>query len=100
MIVAGDLQVDLHQRQVTVQGQPVRLSDTEYRLLCALGAEPTRVFTRAELMRSVWGYAAGARTRTLDTHTYRLRAKLAGATHPVIVRVWGVGLQLIPTTAA
>jgi DNA-binding response OmpR family regulator len=100
MIVAGDLRVDLHQRQVTVHGQPVRVSDTEYRLLCALGAEPTRVFTRAELMRSVWGYAADARTRTLDTHTYRLRAKLAGATHPLIVTVWGVGLQLLPATGA
>jgi DNA-binding response OmpR family regulator len=97
VIVAGDLRVDLHERQVTVAGQPVSISSTEYQLLCALGAEPTRVFTRAELLNAVWGHGSGSRTRTLDSHTHRLRRKLSGARHPLIVNVWGVGLQLIPT---
>jgi DNA-binding response OmpR family regulator len=96
-IIAGQLRVDLHERRVTVAGTPVQLSDTEYRLLCTLGAEPTRVFTRHELMRAVWGYT-GNRSRALDSHACRLRAKLAGAEHPLIVTVWGVGLQLIPAT--
>ena len=94
-IVAGDLRVNLHQRLVTLQGQPVNLTATEYRLLCTLGTEPTRVFTRAELLRTVWGYEGSARTRTLDSHAHRLRAKLASADHPIVITVWGVGYQLI-----
>jgi DNA-binding response OmpR family regulator len=92
-IIAGDLRVDLRNRQVTVAGEPVRLSDTEYRLLCALGAEPTRVFTRVELLTTVWGHVSP--TRTLDSHAYRLRRKLSAASHPLVLNVWGVGLQLI-----
>ena len=94
-ILAGDVRVDLHQRQVTLHGEPVSLSATEYRLLCALGAEPTRVFTRAELLRAVWGYEGSSRTRTLDSHAHRLRAKLADARHPVVLNTWGVGYRLI-----
>ncbi len=100
MIAAGDLRIDLHQRQVTVAGTPVQVSDTEYRLLCALGAEPTRVFTRAELLMSVWGHTAATRSRTLDSHVHRLRHKLATATHPLVVNVWGIGLQLLPAAGA
>jgi DNA-binding response OmpR family regulator len=41
---------------------------TVLRLLCHLAGEPTRVFTREELMRDVWGYQSTGRTRTLDSH--------------------------------
>jgi two-component system, OmpR family, response regulator len=53
------------------------------------------VFTREELLRDVWGYAPGSRTRTLDSHAYRLRAKLCSDTHRLVINVWGVGYQLI-----
>jgi DNA-binding response OmpR family regulator len=99
MILAGALRVDLHDRRVTLDGVSVHLSDIEYRLLCTLGAEPTRVFTRAELMRSVWGYSSD-QTRTLDSHACRLRRKLAAAEPPLVMNVWGVGFQLIPAAAA
>jgi DNA-binding response OmpR family regulator len=65
------------------------------RLLCHLADEPTRVFTREELLRDVWGYQAAGRTRTLDSHAWRLRAKLACDTHRLVINVWGVGLRLI-----
>ena len=79
--VAGEIVIDLRSREVTVAGEPVALSATEYELLTTLAAEPTRTFTRAELMRIVWGYS-GHHTRTLDSHACRLRARLAGAGHP------------------
>ena len=48
----------------------------EYALLAQLATEPTRVFTKHELLRDVWGFRCPARTRTLDSHACRLRRKL------------------------
>jgi DNA-binding response OmpR family regulator len=52
-------------------------------------------FTREELMREVWGYQSAGRTRTLDSHACRLRAKLSSDTHRLVINVWGVGYRLI-----
>jgi DNA-binding response OmpR family regulator len=93
-ITVGDLRIDRLDRRVSLAGEPVALSATEYRLLCALGAEPTRVHTREELLRTVWGHSASSRTRTLDTHAHRLRAKLSASEQSLIVNVWGVGYAL------
>jgi len=93
---AGRLRIDVRTRAVTVAEQPVKLSVLEYQLLCVLAAEPSRVFTRQELMRDVWGYSAG-KTRTLDSHTSRLRRKLAQPGAPdMIANVWAVGYRLSP----
>jgi DNA-binding response OmpR family regulator len=72
----------------------VELSAVEYRLLCELAGEPTRVFTREELLRDVWGYRSPGRTRTLDSHACRLRAKLSCDTHRLVINVWGIGYCL------
>jgi len=48
-----------------------------------------------ELLRDVWRHAHGGRTRTLDSHACRLRAKLSSDTHRLVINVWGVGLRLI-----
>ena len=95
---AGPLHIDHSTRAVTVEDRRVRLSDTEYRLLCQLASDPTRVFTRQELLRDVWGYQCEARTRTLDSHAHRLRRRLESAT-PLVLNVWGVGYQLMSATA-
>ena len=58
--------------------RPVELSAKEYDLLVTLAGEPTRVFTRAELMRGIWGLQTFGHTRTLDSHASRLRRKLCG----------------------
>ena len=92
--IAGPVRIDHHQRTVHVHEQPVALSDTEYRLLCCLAAEPTRVFTRQELMRDVWGYHCPGRSRTLDSHAHRLRQRLSSQT-PLVLNQWGVGYRLI-----
>jgi DNA-binding response OmpR family regulator len=60
-----------------------------------LAREPTRVFTKHELLRAVWSYQAAGRTRTLDSHACRLRGKLARCSEEQwIVNVRGVGYRL------
>jgi DNA-binding response OmpR family regulator len=91
----GPLELDPLGRQVWLDGEPVALSKKEFGLLHALAAEPTRVFTREELLRGVWGFQSLGATRTLDAHAARLRKKLAVGEGRFIVNVWGVGYRLI-----
>ena len=95
VLTAGPLRLDPHRRTVTVDDRAVELSAIEYRLLHTLASEPSRVFTREELMADVWGYSTAGPDRTLDSHGCRLRAKLANPTDKLIVNVWGVGLRLL-----
>jgi DNA-binding response OmpR family regulator len=91
----GPLQINPLTREVRLRDQLVGVSVKEYDLLSALATEPTRVFTRAELLRDVWGFQAGALTRTLDTHASRLRRKLRTQGDAFLVNVWGVGYRLV-----
>jgi len=91
----GPLEIDPLARQVWLRGVPLALSKKEFALLRALASEPTRVFTREELLRGVWGYRALGTTRTLDSHASRLRKKLAVSGDRFIVSVWGVGYRLV-----
>lgn len=91
----GNLEVDPVSRDVRIGERPIELSQKEFQLLQVLAGEPTRVFSKDELLRSVWGYRGG-RTRTLDSHACRLRQKLRiedGARF--VVNVWGVGYRLV-----
>ena len=65
---AGPIVINVVSREVRVFDRPVALSDTEFRLLVTLAGEPSRVFTREELLRSVWGVETFGSTRTLDSH--------------------------------
>jgi DNA-binding response OmpR family regulator len=91
---AGDLELDPVAREVRLRGERVRVSAKEFALLLALAAEPTRVFTKDELLRDVWGYRSMGRTRTLDSHACRLRNKLGTHGDRFVVNVWGVGYRL------
>jgi DNA-binding response OmpR family regulator len=96
LLRAGPIVIDVRSREVRVFDRLVELSDKEYQLLVALAGEPTRVFTRDELLRSVWGLETFGRTRTLDSHASRLRRKLCGDGHDkLVINVWGVGYRLI-----
>jgi DNA-binding response OmpR family regulator len=79
-----------------VAGRRLQLAQKEYELLLRLAREPERVFTKAELLRDVWGYRVMGRTRTLDSHASRLRRTLRAAGAPVelVDNVWGVGYRL------
>ena len=91
----GPLELDPLTRRVELGGQPLHLSKKEFALLRTLAEDPTRVYTREELLRGVWGFKSLGATRTLDSHASRLRKKLAPAGGGFVVNVWGVGYRLI-----
>jgi DNA-binding response OmpR family regulator len=91
----GELEVDPVSREVRFAGERIGLSQKEFALLLALAAEPTRVFTKDELLRDVWGFRSKGNTRTLDSHACRLRHKLATHGGRFVVNVWGVGYRLL-----
>src|SRR6266550_8157666 len=76
---AGAISVDLATRSVSVGDVAVPLAGKEYELLLKLMTDPTRVFTKEQLLRDVWGFRSLGRTRTLDSHASRLRRKLSAA---------------------
>jgi len=90
------LELDPRSREVWVRGEPIHLSRKEFALLALLAGAPTYTFTRAELLREVWGFETSEiKTRTLDSHAHRLRIKLSTPTDPYVVNVWGVGYRLV-----
>jgi len=93
---AGAIVADLATRTVRVGDVPVALAAKEYELLLKLMTDTTRVFTKEQLLRDVWGFRSLGRTRTLDSHASRLRRKLGAAcAGDVVVNVWGVGYRLL-----
>jgi DNA-binding response OmpR family regulator len=100
-IEAGEIVVDRVARVVTVCGRAVPLAAKEYDLLAKLASEPTRVFTKEQLLRDVWGFRSIGRTRTVDSHASRVRRKLAACSAtPYVLNVWGVGYRLLAPTLA
>jgi DNA-binding response OmpR family regulator len=91
----GDLEIDVASRLVRLRGQPVALSQKEFALVRTLASDPTRVFTKDELLRSIWGFRTLGTTRTLDSHACRLRHKLGRFGDRFVVNVWGVGYRLV-----
>jgi DNA-binding response OmpR family regulator len=96
VLVAGDLVVDRRTRRVSVRNTAVPLSAKEFELVAKLASEPYRVWTKADLLRDVWGFKALGRTRTLESHASRVRKKLCvGPEDRFVVNVWGVGYRLL-----
>jgi DNA-binding response OmpR family regulator len=95
MLRVGELEIDPAAREVRLRGRRVTLSQKEFALLRALAADPTRVLTKEELLRDVWGFRALGTTRTLDSHACRLRRKLGAEGDRFVVNVWGVGYRLV-----
>jgi DNA-binding response OmpR family regulator len=93
VLVVGELSLDPTTRVVQLGDRPLALSAKEFALLHALARQPTRVFSKAELLRDVWGYLSTGATRTVDAHACRLRKKLGGSRWVVSVR--GVGYRLV-----
>ncbi len=90
----GAVCLDPTRRRVTVNSIEVVLTSTEFDLLAHLMQRPGRVYTRDELLSSVWGYSAHAGTRTVDVHVAQVRGKLAEASplaRDTIRTVRGVG---------
>ena len=92
------LVVDSGTREVTKGGAPLRLTAREFDLLWFLVSHPRRVFSREQLMRSVWGYSAALDTGTVTVHMRRLREKIEDdPSRPRhLETVWGVGYRFTP----
>jgi DNA-binding response OmpR family regulator len=97
----GDIEVDVTGHQAARGGVPLALTGREFDLLAFLMAHPGQAFTRAELMRLVWGWDYGDQS-TVTVHVRRLREKieLDPADPRLLVTVWGVGYRLDPPAAA
>jgi two-component system response regulator ResD len=97
-LVAGAIEIDSATREVSRDGQAVRLTATEFDLLWFLMSHPRRVFSRQQLMESVWGYQASFDTGTVTVHIRRLREKIepdpSAPDH--LTTVWGVGYRFEP----
>jgi DNA-binding response OmpR family regulator len=88
------LTADFDAVQVSVDGQPVRLTRREFDLLRCLVENRHRVLSRDRLLERVWGYAHTIELRAVDVHIGRLRAKL-GAAGPQIETVVGLGYRFV-----
>jgi DNA-binding response OmpR family regulator len=95
LLRVGELEIDPVGRSTRLRGRRVELAAKEFALLRTLASAPTRVFTKDELLRDVWGFRARGSTRTLDSHACRLRAKLRADGDHFVVNVWGVGYRLV-----
>jgi len=91
----GDVELDVAGRRATKGGEPLTLTAKEFDLLWFLARSPGRVFTRAQLMASVWGYEAALDTGTVTVHVRRLREKIEDdPSRPRhLETVWGVGYR-------
>lgn len=82
----ADLRMDLAAHKVTRDGAQIHLGPIEFRLLRHLMEHPGRVFTREQLLDSVWGPDIFIETRTVDVHVRRLRRALNGDRRPDLIR--------------
>lgn len=90
-----NLVIDLTSYLVKIDGLEVKLTKKEIELLWTLASTRNKVFTRDNLLNSLWGYDYYGESRTVDTHIKRLRAKLEEFPHPKwdITTIWGVGYK-------
>lgn len=91
----GNLVVNLEEYSFSVDGKRVPLTKKEIETMWTLASNPNKVFTRDNLLDSLWGYDYYGDSRTVDSHIKRLRAKLDTVEHPTwsIKTIWGVGYK-------
>ena len=93
-----DLELDPVARRVTVRGEEIQLTVREYELLLHFMRHPGQVFSRDQLMETVWQYSFYTDTSTVTVHVRRLRAKIEeDPSDPRWLQtVWGVGYRFQP----
>lgn len=91
----GSLFIDLDRYMVKINDEEVPLTKKEIELLWTLAKNKTKVFSRENLLDSIWGYDYYGDSRTVDSHIKRLRAKLDKYEHIgwEIKTIWGVGYR-------
>jgi len=95
IIVHPGLKINILDYEVSIDGQDISLTKKEIEILWILASNPGKVFSRDNLLNSVWGYEYFGDARTVDTHIKRLRAKI-NVTETFswdIKTIWGVGYK-------
>jgi DNA-binding response OmpR family regulator len=96
IVTIGAVSLDRSRREVSVEGEPVRLTFSEFELLDALMTDPGRLLNRQELLRAIWGDSAYRDPRAIDVHIRHLREKLEPEPEKpkYILTVRGAGYRL------
>jgi DNA-binding response OmpR family regulator len=90
----GDLHIDTAAKSADINGTPVHLSRLEFDVLVTMATDPSKVFSRHDLARTVWGSTQPS-DRTIDSHICRLRHRLSAAGgHQLVANTWGQGWAL------
>lgn len=94
-ITFGNLIINLDEYILHIDGKKVSLTKKEIETMWTLASNPNKVFTRDNLLDSLWGFDYFGDSRTVDSHIKRLRAKLDKVAHPLwdIKTIWGVGYK-------
>lgn len=93
-VVYPNLCVNKTDYTVKVDGEDVQMPPKELELLFYLAANPNKVFTRDQLLESIWGYDFFGDSRTVDVHVKRLREKVEKSEHTWSIKtVWGIGYK-------
>ena len=98
-IEVGNLIIDLPRREVTIEGQPLKLRTKEFDLLVTLAQNLEIVLSREQLLELVWGFDYYGETRTVDVHVNHLREKIAQSSAQ-IQTVRGTGYKIIQKNTA
>ena len=94
-IEVASLVIDVGGRNVTIEGSPVELTVKEFDLLLHFAKNPGRVYSRGQLLDTVWGYSHSGYEHTVNSHINRLRKKIENDPERsrYIETVWGVGYK-------
>lgn len=96
---SGTLKISVDDREVYVQGQPMVLTPTEFKILVAFAENPGRIFSRDQLATIAQGYDFEGYDRTIDAHVKNLRHKIEkDSKDPEFIKtVYGIGYRFIGT---
>lgn len=91
----GELSICPTKRAVSLRGEPIELTGTEFDLLLYLARHPGMVFSRSQLLDNIWGYQHSGYEHTVNSHINRLRTKveLDPSKPHYVLTVWGVGYK-------
>ena len=101
VIDINGLHIDINRREVRIHDRKVELTAKEFDLLLHFARHPGRVYSRAQLLDSVWGYGHDGYEHTVNSHINRLRKKIEvdPERSEYIQTVWGVGYRFLDVAA-
>lgn len=94
-LVVGSLSINLEEYSLCINKEKISLTKKEIETMWLLAKTPNKVFTRDNLLDSLWGFDYYGDSRTVDSHIKRLRAKIDKVPHPdwIVRTVWGLGYK-------